>query len=667
MPIMDSKKGKIVKEYSIEELKKQAAEMRAWNLASLCAAGSGHSGGTLSIMDITAALYLKIINHDPKNPDWDERDRVIWSTGHKAPALYTGLAFSGYFGKKECLKLRKLWGSFEGHPNRLKLKGVEASSGSLGQGLSIAVGSAIRAKADKKNYRVFCIMGDGEQQEGQVWEAALEAAHFKLDNLIGIIDENQLQIDGFVKDIMNVFPLADKYRAFGWHVIETDGHDMAQIVDAFKKAFSLKEKPIMIIAKTVKGKGVSFMENIAGWHGKVPSIEETKKAFAELKVNLNLEELLDYAQDYQKEVEKKIEKSMPKFSKDYWWNKQANMKAKMEPTRMGFGNCLQKKGDDKRLFCLGADTASSIRISGFYEKNPERKERWCSMGISEQSGTCVAAGLAKEGKISVFGTYATFASGRALDQLRTTVCYNNYNVKIAGAHGGVSVGPDGATHQALEDFFQTCSLPNMKVIAPADSIETERLCNTCFFEIDGPVYARFAREATPIVTTPDTPLKFGTANIIRYKGEKENFADAFETTLATEYKSQGEDIAIVSNGPETAEAMRAAWILKEEFGIETRIINMHTMKPFDKETIIKAAKECGTILTAEEHQIGGIGNYVASAILLGNIGKPVAFDMIGVKDEFGLSGAPWELVKAFGLTAEHIAEKAKKMIKSAKI
>lgn len=662
MPVVDSKTGNVVNDYSSEELKTLANEMRAYNLLSLCAAGSGHAGGTLSAMDITAALYLKIMNHDPKNPEWDDRDRLFWSTGHKAPNLYLGLAFSGYFDKKECLKLRKLWSGFEGHPNRLKLPGIEVSSGSLGQGLSIAIGCALRGKLDKKNYRVFCMMGDGEQQEGQIWEAVMEAAQFKLDNLVGIVDKNKLQIDGWVEDVMNVFPLAEKYRSFGWHVIETDGHDMSKLLGAFKEAETIKDKPTLIIADTIKGKGVSFMENIAGWHGKAPDLEQTKQALKELGIDLDIEEMLKCPQEYQKEVDEKLDKSMPKFSKDYWWNKQKKMKVEMNPTRMGFGSCLEKKGDDKRICCLGADISSSICISSFFDKHPERKERWLSMGIAEQSGTCVAAGLAKEGKIGIFGTYGVFAAGRALDQLRTTVCYNNYNVKIAGAHGGVSVGADGATHQALEEFFQVCGLPNMQVVAGVDSIETERLTNSCLFEVDGPCYIRFAREATPVVTTNDTPLKFGKANIIRFRGAKENFLDAFETKLACEYASENEAIAIISNGPELAEAMRASWILKEEYGVETRVVNMHTLKPLDEEAIINAAKECGAVLTAEEHQVGGIGNLIAAAILKANNSKPIVFDMIGVQDEFGLSGAPWELMKAFGLTAEHIAKKAKELV-----
>lgn len=252
------------KQYSPEEIRKAANEMRGYSLISLCCAGSGHSGGTLSLMDVSAVLFLRVMRHRPHEPEWIERDRLFFSGGHKTPAWYIPLGYTGYFDVKETATLRKLGSRFQGHPDRKKCPGIEASCGSLGQGLSIAVGDALAAKLDGKDYRVFCIMGDGEQQEGQIWEAAMEAAHYKLDNLVGIIDKNSLQIDGYTREVMNIDPLSDKYRAFGWHVIECDGHSVEQLISAFEEAERAKGKPTVIIAKTVKGKGVSFMENLAG-------------------------------------------------------------------------------------------------------------------------------------------------------------------------------------------------------------------------------------------------------------------------------------------------------------------------------------------------------------------------------------------------------------------
>lgn len=663
MPLIDAHTGAVRKSYTVNELKETARLMRGYDLVCLAAAGSGHAGGTLSIMDITAALYLSVARLDPQNPHWEERDRIIWSAGHKAPALYLGLGMAGFYNVDEVVKLRKLGSPFQGHPHWLKLPGVEASTGSLGQGLSIAVGLSLGLRLNSNSQsRVYCIMGDGEQQEGQIWEAVMEAGHYKLDNLIGIIDRNRLQIDGWVKDVMNVEPLKEKYQSFGWQVIEIDGHNMNQIVQAFERAKSIRGKPVVIIANTVKGKGVDFMEDVAGWHGKAPSIEEMWKGLKQLGIEneIPVAKLLSEAQAYQRHVQVELNHKMPNFLRDYWWNTDEWMRVDMEPTRKGFGKALSERGGDERIVCLGLDISGSITISDFYEKHPERKPRWISIGIAEQSAINVAAGLAREGKIPVLGTYGTFAAGRCLDQIRTTVCYGEFNVLIAGAHGGVSVGPDGATHQALEDLFQVCSLPNMRAVVPCDSVETKKATECLLFEIHGPKYIRFAREATPIVTKESTPFKFGKANVIRLRQMQKRFIDAFETCLASEYKNEGEHLSIIACGPMVPEAMRAAYILKEEYDLETRIINMHTLKPLDADAITEAAKATGVVVTAEEHQIGGLADRVCRIITESSelYLVPVITGSIGVKDRFGESGAPWELIKEFEVSAEHIAHKA---------
>ena len=641
--------------------------MRGLDMIALCSGKSGHSGGTLSMMDILAVLYLKVARHDPKNPTWQDRDRIIWSAGHKAPALYISLAVSGYFPETELAKLRMLGSPFQGHPHRKDLAGVEISSGSLGQGLSVAVGNAIAARLDKKDYRVFAITSDGEHQEGSIWEAVMEAGNYRLNHFINILDRNRLQIDGKTEEVQGLEPLADKYRAFNWNVIEVNGHNFDELLPAFDKAYNSKDKPTLILANTTKGKGVSFMENVVGWHGKPPNKEEMVKALADLGLStaFDLEKFFKVGADHQALVEKKLNQKLPKFSRDYWWNKQSNMKVEMDPTRKGMGRALNEFGGDERIVCIGADISDSITISDFYKDHPEMKNRWISVGVAEQGGTTVAAGLAKEGKLPVFGTYGVFSSARNLDQLRVSVCYSDFNVLIVGAHGGVSVGPDGATHQELEALFQMCGLPNMHVGVPADSIETKKMMKAMLFEIVGPKYIRFAREATPIVSYENTPFKFGVANIYRFRGEKDSFKDAFEIKMSDQYKSENEDLTIISCGPETAEALRAAWMLKMDYGIETRVINMHTVKPLDKQAILRAARETKAIVTAEEHQTGGLGNLIASAILegLGGDGKMIPFGMVGVKDRFGESGLPWQLIKEFEVAAEFIADRARKIMK----
>ena len=534
------------KAYSADEIRKAANEMRGYALIALHCAGSGHTGGTLSALDAVAALYLRVMKHKPSDPDWDGRDRLFFSAGHKAPAWYIPLGYCGYFDVRQTALLRKFGSPFCGHPDRNKCVGIEASCGSLGQGLSIAVGDALAARLDGKGYRVYCMMGDGEQQEGQIWEAAMEAAHYKLDNLVGIVDKNCLQIDGSVCDVMNIDPIDGKYRAFGWHAIVCNGHSVEELLAAFGEAEKTKGKPTVIIMKTLKGKGVSFMEGQAGWHGRAPNREELDKALSELSLqHLPKEEMIALAQEHQRKVSREIEEAMPKFSRNYWWNAQEKMKVEMKSTKIGFGEEL-RDNPNPAVVALGADISGSISINMFYEGKPEKKSRFFSMGIAEQSGTCVAAGLAKEGKIPFFGTYGVFAAGRALDQVRTTVAYGNWNVKIVGAHGGISVGPDGATHQALEEIFQIAGMPNMRLLVPCDSAETAKATAAMIDLIRGPCYIRYAREPTPIVTRPETPYKFGTATVIQYRGEQPQFIDAFEHRLSQDAANEGEAVSIIS-------------------------------------------------------------------------------------------------------------------------
>lgn len=261
-----------------------AKEIRKDIIRMLTEAGSGHPGGSLSCVELIVALYWKFLHHDPKNPCWDVRDRVIFSKGHVCPTLYACLANRGYFAKQELTTLRKRGSRLQGHPGlRCGLPGIETSTGSLGQGLSVGVGMALAAKLDGLKTRVYVLMGDGEQQSGQIWEAAMAAAHNKLDTLCGIVDCNGLQIDGRVKDVMGIEPLQKKWESFGWNTIEIDGHNYDAICTAYQTVLSVKGKPTVLLAKTLKGKGVSFMEDNADWHGKTPTKEQMQKALEEIE------------------------------------------------------------------------------------------------------------------------------------------------------------------------------------------------------------------------------------------------------------------------------------------------------------------------------------------------------------------------------------------------
>jgi len=268
---------------STSELKEMAKKLRRHVITMTATAGSGHPGGSLSAADIITALYFNVLCHNPENQQWSDRDRFILSKGHAAPILYAALAEAGYFPVSELTTLRKLGSRLQGHTDRKFTPGVEMSAGSLGMGLSFAIGVALAARLDSKTYRTYVLLSDGECEEGQTWEAALSAAHFKLDNLTAIVDCNGIQLSGWTRDIMNLEPLTQKWQAFGWHTLDIDGHDFDQILSACQGAEKVKGKPAVIVARTIKGKGVSFMENNVAFHGKAPTREEAERALKELE------------------------------------------------------------------------------------------------------------------------------------------------------------------------------------------------------------------------------------------------------------------------------------------------------------------------------------------------------------------------------------------------
>lgn len=273
---------KKLQNFDSKSLEDHARVIRRHIVKMIAKAGSGHPGSSLSAVDLLVALFYNKLRHNPQLPKWPDRDRFILSKGHGCPALYAVLAEQGYFSVDKLGTLRQFGSMLQGHPCMKKTPGIEISGGSLGQGLSVGLGIALAARLDKKDYRTYVMLGDGEIEEGQVWEAAMAASHYKADNLCAIIDQNGLQIDGFIHDIMSPHPIPDKWRGFGWHVIEIDGHDYPSILKAYDDAEKIKGQPTVIIAKTIKGKGVPFMENQVDWHGKAPTKEEAERALAGL-------------------------------------------------------------------------------------------------------------------------------------------------------------------------------------------------------------------------------------------------------------------------------------------------------------------------------------------------------------------------------------------------
>lgn len=273
----------VLRNLKIRELEQMARKVREDIINEVYYAKSGHPGGSLSIADILTVLYFKEMNINPQNPSWEDRDRLVLSKGHCSPALYSCLANRGYFPIEDLKTFRNSNSYLQGHPDKNKVPGVDMTTGSLGQGLSCANGMAIAGKMNKKDYRVYCILGDGEIEEGQIWEAAMAANKYKLDNLCIVVDNNNLQIDGTIEEVMSSYPIDEKFKSFGFQIINIDGHDIDEIIKAFEVAREVKEKPTCIIAKTIKGRGITFMENQAGWHGKAPNEQQYEQAIGELR------------------------------------------------------------------------------------------------------------------------------------------------------------------------------------------------------------------------------------------------------------------------------------------------------------------------------------------------------------------------------------------------
>lgn len=640
---------------NLEQLKGVANDLRIDIVRSIGEAGSGHPGGSLSSADIMTALYFGgVLKHDPANPMNPDRDRFILAKGHAAPALYAALAHAGYFPTEELLSLRKLGARLQGHPDSSLVPGVEVSTGSLGQGLSIASGLAAGLKLNADDHAVFALLGDGECQEGQVWEAAMFAAHNKLDNLIAIVDRNHLQIDGDTADVCDPGDLGAKFAAFGWDTAEVDGHDIAALIDLLTQVKADRSgKPHAIIATTVKGKGVSFMEGEAGWHGKAPNAEQLAVALADLGYSPNAA-----TQEEQSGNEERLSAeaaSSTAVSPEQGAKASADSRepaapapsatpqfaspeeaAQKKATRAAYGVTLAELADEGvPIVAVDADLSGSTTTAKFASAKPEYANRLFNAGIAEQNMVDVAAGLSLAGNVAFTGSFAVFGTGRAYDQIRNTVCYSKLNVKIAPTHAGISVGPDGGSHQMLEDITIMRGLPNMRVLVPAD-YQASAAAIRIAAETPGPVYVRMGRASVPCVYAKGMQFEIGKAYVLR----------------------EGTDATIVACGVEVEQALKAAEQLAEE-GINVEVIDAFSVKPLDVATIATSAKKTGAVVTAEEHSvIGGLGSAVAEA-LAGTC--PVPIEFVGMQDKFGKSGSYEELSPYFHMDSSAIVEAVKRV------
>lgn len=628
------------------DLRIMSAKIRKLTLESITNAGSGHPGGSLSVLDVLTALYFgkvngkPILDYDPEVPDYPDRDRVVLSKGHAAPAWYATLAYAGFFDQEAVRHdLRRLDSMLQGHPSMKHTPGVDFSTGSLGQGISAAVGMALAGKERGMDYKVYSILGDGEMQEGQVWEALLTIPNKKLDNLCVIIDANGIQIDGTTKEINDLTVLEDKLRAFNFDVRRIDGHMYEKILDALtdEPDDCSRKRPKAIIAFTIKGKGVTFIEDNEDYHGTALSKEELATALDGFDTTIRT--LIKKRQNIRfNEIEDTI--SVPGFAEKkttaqlehYSIARERIEYSKPRATRDAYSDALLDHKDDPYIYTLNADLAKSLKTDKVAIKT--NGKRSVNLGVQEQNMLGAAAGLAAEGYTAFVNSFAIFHL-RATEQIINSVAYPHNNVKIAASHAGLATGPDGASHQCIFDIGIITSIPNMLVVEPADAYQTRSLMEQ-ILQDDRPTYLRLGRNAMPLLFSQD---------------------DHFELEKGYQL-TDGDDVTLIAAGL-TYLALEAHEALRKK-GIRARVINMPTIKPIDSDIISKAAQETMGLITIEDHNIkNGLGGQVSEVLDM----IPTYLARIGAQDKFGTSARDWrEIYERYGITVENIEHKAFQVI-----
>jgi transketolase len=621
----------------LTELQDFTQQTRRDILRMVHAVNSGHPGGSLGCAEFFTVLFNEVMNRKSGfDMNGIDEDLFFLSNGHISPIFYSVLARLGYFPVDELSTFRKLNSRLQGHPTTHEgLPGVRIASGSLGQGLSVAIGAAEAKKLNKDNNLIYVLTGDGELQEGQNWEAILYASSKKIDNLIATVDYNGQQIDGSTEDVLSLGNLKAKFEAFGWDIFEVkEGNNIEALYAGLNEAKSRtgKGKPVCILMHTVMGHGVDYMMHTHAWHGKAPNDEQLEIGLAQ-----NPETLGDYGQMTPNAQHHKV--TYPTFSNDYTavFNLDQPIETLIQnkkDTRSGFGAGMTVLGQtNEKVTALCADLIGSLKFDEFIKNNPER---FFQIGIAEANMIGIAAGMTIGGKIPFTGTFANFSTGRVYDQIRQSVAYSDKNVKICASHSGLTLGEDGATHQILEDMGMMKMLPGMTVINTCDFNQT-KAATIAIAEHNGPVYLRFGRPVVPNFIPEDYKFEIGKAVKL----------------------IEGSDVTIVATGHLVWEAMKAAEQLKSE-GISAEVINIHTIKPLDEKAILESVKKTGCVVTAEEHNIfGGLGESV-SRVLVTNHFVPQEF--VAVNDSFGESATPDQLMQKYGLNSTSIIEKAKKAI-----
>ena len=609
----------------IPALNNMAAQLRIDSIRSTSEAGSGHPTSCASAADLMAALFFAEMRFDPRNPRHPGSDRFVLSKGHAAPILYAAWAEAGAFDRAELLKLRQIGSDLEGHPTP-RLPFVDVATGSLGQGICAAIGIALNARRIKSDYRTYVLIGDGESAEGSVWEAADVAAVDKLDNLCGITDVNGLGQSRPTMWEHDMEQFARRWRAFGWHAIVIDGHDMGAILDALDEARRTKGQPTMILARTIKGKGVSFVEGKDGWHGKAfKKGEELDRALAELekqRVPSPGGNVIDLATQIPKPPALPKDESQPKPVAP-----PAYKMGDKIATREAYGTAIAKLGEaDARVVALDADVKNSTFSDKFEKVAPDR---FFQNFIAEQVMIGAAMGLAARGAIPFPSTFACFLA-RAADFIRMAAI-SGVGIKMAGSHAGVSIGEDGPSQMALEDLAMCRAQPNIAVLYPCDAVSAERLVTLAAYHA-GPVYIRTSRPQTPVTYSNDETFSIGGLKVLRQSAE---------------------DVAtVIGAGVTVFEALKAYDVLKAS-GTVIRVIDLYSVAPVDKAALVAAARATGGhLITVEDHYAGGgIGDAVAEGVAEAGF----TVHRLAVR-EIPRSGKPDELLDRFGISARHIVE-----------
>lgn len=609
------------REVLVPLIKLKAAELRRRVVDMDFKASNGHIGGSLSSSDILSTLFWGVLDHSPERSASNdpERDRFILSKGHISDAYYAILAISGYFPIEELDTYCAYNSQLSGHPTN-RVPGIEINTGALGHGLSIAVGVAQGQKIDNASSRVFTLLGDGELAEGSVWEAAMAAAHYMLDNLVAIVDRNGLQIGGSTEYVMALGDLSAKWSAFGWDVTEIDGHDISTMYDMLQSQ-NASGKPRVFIASTVKGKGISYMENRAEWHHGVMSPEQYLKACDELEVQMN--EAAAEAGVAPIKIKRHID-SVPTQTGEPATSK---VTKKAISARQAVTDLLvERAADDQRIVALTSDARGSAILGKFADTYPDR---FIEVGIAEQNEVGIAAGLSLTGKVPFVCAPACFLSSRTYEQVKVDLAYSRTNVKLLGVSGGISYAALGQSHHSLQDIAVMRSLPGMNVVIPADA-NSARALSDKIISLDGPYYIRVGRAAVADVydAAYAENLVVGRAAMLR----------------------DGKDAAIIACGTMVSEGLKAAELLEKD-GISVAVYDMHTIKPLDTETIFKVAEKYGKIITIEEHvTAGGLGSAVCET--LSETSVPV--NVIALPDEDMVCGSEREILRHYGMVAENI-------------